>query len=149
MQERKLNMFAKQEEYMALRQYIRLVSDASGGAAGALRRAINSELTKRQKQLIGMYYIAGASHIKRQPHDKARPRAPEKRAELRRQESSGVIRRLLTLQPFNVVIKWRHEKYKEKNKKTRWDKAGFHSDPHSGTAFGVLCRSAAAPSGRA
>ena len=42
---------------MALRQYIRLVSDASGGAAGALRRAINSELTKRQKQLIGMYYI--------------------------------------------------------------------------------------------
>ena len=57
MQERKLNMFAKQEEYMALRQYIRLVSDASGGAAGALRRAINSELTKRQKQLIGMYYI--------------------------------------------------------------------------------------------
>ena len=57
MQERKLNMFAKQEEYMALRQYIKLVSDASGGAAGALRRAINSELTKRQKQLIGMYYI--------------------------------------------------------------------------------------------
>mgnify|MGYP000558130270 CR=1 FL=1 len=54
MQERKLNMFAKQEEYMALRQYIRLVSDASGGA---LRGAINSELTKRQKQLIGMYYI--------------------------------------------------------------------------------------------
>lgn len=33
MQERKLNMFAKQEEYMALRQYIKLVSDASGGAA--------------------------------------------------------------------------------------------------------------------
>ena len=57
MQERKLNMFAKQEEYMALRQYIRLVSDAPGGAAGALRRAINSELTKRQRQLIGMYYI--------------------------------------------------------------------------------------------
>ncbi len=57
MQERKLNMFAKQEEYMALRQYIRLVSDAEGGAAGALRRAINSELTRRQKQLIGMYYI--------------------------------------------------------------------------------------------
>ena len=26
MQERKLNMFAKQEEYMALRQYIKLVS---------------------------------------------------------------------------------------------------------------------------
>lgn len=57
MQERKLNMFAKQEEYMALRQYIKLVSDASGGADGALRRAINSELTKRQRQLIGMYYI--------------------------------------------------------------------------------------------
>ncbi len=57
MQERKLNMFAKQEEYMALRQYIKLVSDASGGAAGTLHRAINSELTKRQKQLIGMYYI--------------------------------------------------------------------------------------------
>ena len=57
MQERRLNMFAKQEEYMALRQYIRLVSDAEGGTAGALRRAINSELTRRQKQLIGMYYI--------------------------------------------------------------------------------------------
>ena len=57
MQERKLNMFAKQEEYMALRQYIKLVSDASGGAVGSLRRAINSELTKRQRQLIGMYYI--------------------------------------------------------------------------------------------
>ena len=57
MQERKLNMFDMMEEYMALRQYIMLVSDASGGAAGALRRAINSELTKRQRQLIGMYYI--------------------------------------------------------------------------------------------
>ncbi len=57
MQERKLNMFAKQEEYMALRQYIKLVSGAQGGAAVALRRAINSELTKRQKQLIGMYYL--------------------------------------------------------------------------------------------
>lgn len=42
---------------MALRQYIRLVSNAEGGAAGALRHAISSELTKRQKQLIGMYYI--------------------------------------------------------------------------------------------
>ncbi len=57
MQEKRLNMFAKQEEYMALRQYIRLVSSAEGGAAGALRSAISSELTKRQKQLIGMYYI--------------------------------------------------------------------------------------------
>ena len=57
MQERRLNMFAKQEEYMALRQYIRLVSNAEGGAAGALRRAISADLTKRQKQLIGMYYI--------------------------------------------------------------------------------------------
>ena len=57
MQDRKLNMFAKQEEYMALRQYIKLVSEASGGTAGALRRAINSQLTRRQKQLISMYYI--------------------------------------------------------------------------------------------
>ena len=57
MQERKMNMFARQEEYMALRQYIRLVSEASGGTAGALRRAINSELPRRQKQLISMYYI--------------------------------------------------------------------------------------------
>ena len=57
MQERKMNMFARQEEYMALRQYIRLVSEASGGTAGALRRAINSELTRRQRQLISMYYI--------------------------------------------------------------------------------------------
>ena len=57
MQERKMNMFARQEEYMALRQYIKLVSEASGGTAGALRRAINSELTRRQRQLISMYYI--------------------------------------------------------------------------------------------
>lgn len=57
MQEKKLNMFAKQEEYMALRQYIRLVSECSGGAAAALRSAINSELTRRQKQLITMYYL--------------------------------------------------------------------------------------------
>lgn len=57
MQDRKLNMFAKQEEYMALRQYIKLVSEASDGTAGALRRAINSQLTRRQKQLISMYYI--------------------------------------------------------------------------------------------
>ena len=57
MQERKMNMFARQEEYMALRQYIRLVSEASGGTAGALRRAINSELTRRQRQLISRYYI--------------------------------------------------------------------------------------------
>ena len=34
MQDRKLNMFAKQEEYMALRQYIKLVSEASGGTGG-------------------------------------------------------------------------------------------------------------------
>ena len=52
-----MNMYARQEEYMALRQYIRLVSEASGGTAGALRRAINSELTRRQRQLISMYYI--------------------------------------------------------------------------------------------
>lgn len=57
MQEKKLNLFARQEEYMALRQYIRLVSGAECGAAGALRRAINRSLTKRQKQLIGMYYL--------------------------------------------------------------------------------------------
>lgn len=42
---------------MALRQYIKLVDNASDGAAAALRRAINSELTKRQKQLISMYYL--------------------------------------------------------------------------------------------
>lgn len=42
---------------MALRQYIKLVDSTADGSAAMLRRAINSELTKRQKQLISMYYL--------------------------------------------------------------------------------------------
>lgn len=56
MEEKRLNMFARQEEYVALRQYIRFCA-GDGTAASAMRRAINSELTCRQKQLINMYYI--------------------------------------------------------------------------------------------
>lgn len=58
MNEKKLNMFAKEEEYAALRRYIRLVEDsAENGMAGAVRRAIETELTKRQRQLVYMYYL--------------------------------------------------------------------------------------------
>ncbi len=57
MQEKKTNMFAKQEEYMALRQYIKYITASSGGTAGAMHRAINTELTRRQRQLVSMYYI--------------------------------------------------------------------------------------------
>lgn len=58
MQERKLNMFAKQEEYMALRQYLKArVRCVRRRCRRHFARAINSELTKRQRQLIGMYYI--------------------------------------------------------------------------------------------
>lgn len=51
------NMLAKNEEYQALREYIRLTERESGSAAGAARKAIDTELTKRQRQLIEMYYV--------------------------------------------------------------------------------------------
>ena len=58
MNEKKQNMFAKEEEYKALRRYIRLVTEGdSSGMTGAVRCAIDSELTCRQKQLVHMYYI--------------------------------------------------------------------------------------------
>ena len=58
MQEKKLNMFAKQEEYMALRQYIKFGESGGGcGATAMVRQAIESELTPRQSQLVHMYYI--------------------------------------------------------------------------------------------
>ena len=58
MNEKKQNMFAKEEEYTALRRYIRLVTEGdTGGMAGAVRSAIHSELTVRQRQLVYMYYI--------------------------------------------------------------------------------------------
>ena len=58
MNEKKQNMFAKEEEYKALRRYIRLVTEGdAGGMAGAVRSAIHSELTVRQRQLVYMYYI--------------------------------------------------------------------------------------------
>ena len=58
MQEKKLNMFAKQEEYRALRQYIKFGESGGGrGATAMVRQAIESELTPRQSQLVHMYYI--------------------------------------------------------------------------------------------
>ncbi len=56
MNKSKQNMFAKQEEYQALRGFIKLVQ-AGDGAASAMRRAIDEELTPRQRQLVYMYYI--------------------------------------------------------------------------------------------
>ena len=47
MQEKKLNMFAKQEEYMALRQYIKLVGSGSQGLTESVRQALEHELTPR------------------------------------------------------------------------------------------------------
>ncbi len=57
MQEKKLNMFAKQEEYMALRQYIKLVGSGRQGLTESVRQALEHELTPRQRQLVNMYYI--------------------------------------------------------------------------------------------
>lgn len=58
MQEKKLNMFAKEAEYKALRQFIKIVeSSEESGMAGAVRRAIDNDLTARQKQLVYMYYL--------------------------------------------------------------------------------------------
>lgn len=58
MQEKKLNMFAKESEYKALRQFIKIVeSSEESGMAGAVRRAIDNDLTARQKQLVYMYYL--------------------------------------------------------------------------------------------
>lgn len=57
MQEKKLNMFAKQEEYMALRQYVKLVESGRQGTTAAVRQALTRELTPRQRQLVHMYYI--------------------------------------------------------------------------------------------
>ena len=57
MQEKKLNMFAKQEEYMALRQYVKLVESGRQGTTAAVRQALTRELSPRQRQLVNMYYI--------------------------------------------------------------------------------------------
>ena len=57
MQEKKLNMFAKQEEYMALRQYVKLVESGRQGTTAAVQQALAHELTPRQRQLVHMYYI--------------------------------------------------------------------------------------------
>lgn len=53
-----MNMFAKEEEYKALRQFIKIVESSSeSGMAGSVRRAIDNDLTPRQKQLVYMYYL--------------------------------------------------------------------------------------------
>ena len=57
MQKKKLNMFAKQEEYMALRQYVKAVGAGGQGMTEAVRQALERELTPRQSQLVHMYYI--------------------------------------------------------------------------------------------
>ena len=58
MNEKKLNMFAKEEEYAALRKFIKLVQQSDeGGTAASIKRAIDRELTRRQRQLVYMYYL--------------------------------------------------------------------------------------------
>ena len=57
MNEQKQNMFAKQDEYMALRQFIRIVENGNVGVAATLKTAMDRELTERQRQLVYMYYI--------------------------------------------------------------------------------------------
>ena len=45
-------------EYAALRQYLRIVCGSeSGGLAGGIRTALDTELTQRQRQLVEMYYL--------------------------------------------------------------------------------------------
>ena len=57
MNERMPNLFARHEEYAALRQYVRLAESEGCSAADSVRIALNTQLTRRQKQLIQMYYI--------------------------------------------------------------------------------------------
>ena len=55
---KKLNMFAKQEEYAALRNFIKIVENSGdGGMAASVKRAIDRELTRRQRQMVYMYYL--------------------------------------------------------------------------------------------
>lgn len=50
-------MSAEKDEYQALREYLRLVGlCGDSGYAGSLRRAMEEELTPRQRQLVHMYY---------------------------------------------------------------------------------------------
>jgi len=54
----KQNSFLREEEYQALRHYIKIVSESGdAGMAGAMHRAIDEELTPRQRELTFMYYI--------------------------------------------------------------------------------------------
>lgn len=58
MNEKKLNMFAKEEEYAALRNFIKIVENSGeGGMAASVKRAIDRELTRRQRQMVYMYYL--------------------------------------------------------------------------------------------
>ena len=48
----------KKQEYLALRQFVRLAESGDGHSAAArLNAAIERELTPRQRQLVRMYYI--------------------------------------------------------------------------------------------
>jgi DNA-directed RNA polymerase specialized sigma24 family protein len=57
MDERRRNLFARQQEYKALHQYIRLLSVSQEGTAGLLRNALKNDLTPKQRKLIKMYYM--------------------------------------------------------------------------------------------
>ena len=51
-------MSPHEREYHALRQYVNVIGNAgSRGLAAGVRLAIDTELTRRQRQLVEMYYL--------------------------------------------------------------------------------------------
>lgn len=49
--------YVREQEYQALRQFVRLMERADDAQyAGKMRRALGEELTPRQSQLVDMYY---------------------------------------------------------------------------------------------
>lgn len=53
----RMNAYAREQEYKALRQFVRLMERAEGEQyAAKLRRALCEELTPRQTELVHMYY---------------------------------------------------------------------------------------------
>lgn len=53
----RINNFAREEEYQALRKFLKIIESSDGGMVSRVKIAIDDELTDRQKQLVHMYYI--------------------------------------------------------------------------------------------
>lgn len=52
------NRWGREQEYQALRRFIKLAdSSEPGGFAGRVAAAVTEELTPRQRQMVTMYYM--------------------------------------------------------------------------------------------